>query len=90
MKNQKPRCVPFTPQHKLEDAEQEYVEAIYRFRKAEEEQTSDYTSAKREMLRLEAKLATVRDHIYRGTTYELFEPHQTMNQFIGCPEPAWR
>ena len=27
--------VAFTPQHQLEDAEQEYVEAIYRFRRAE-------------------------------------------------------
>ena len=79
----------FTPQHKLEDAEQEYVEAIYRFRRAEEEHTTDYTSAKLEMIRLEAKVRAIREHIYRGTTYKLFDSPRTMNQFIGCPEPAW-
>ena len=81
--------VSFTPQHKLEDAEQEYVDAIYRFRRAEEEQSADYTSTKLEMIRLEAKLRAIREHIYRGTTYELFEPQQAKNQLIGCPEPAW-
>ena len=81
--------VSFTPQQQLADAEQEYVEAIYRFRRAEEETTADYTSAKLEMIRLEAKVRSIREHIYRGATYELFEPYQTMNQFIRCPEPAW-
>ena len=90
MKEHNRKRVSFTPQHKLEDVEQEYADAIYRFRRAEEEQSSDYTSAKLEMIRLEAKVRSIREHIYRGTTYELFEPHQTMNQFIGCPEPAWR
>ena len=79
----------FTPQHKLEDAEQEYVEAIYRFRRAEERISADYTSSKLEMIRLEAKVRAIREHIYRGTTYELFESPKTFNQFIGCPKPAW-
>ena len=89
MKRQKRQSVSFTPQQQLEDAEQEYAEAIYRFRRAEHELSSDYASSKREMLRLEAKLANVREHIYRGTTYELLETQKTMNQYIGCPEPAW-
>ena len=89
MDEQNRRSVAFTPQHQLEDAEQEYVEAIYRFRRAEEEDTADYTSAKLEMIRLEAKVRSIREHIYRGATYEMFEPHQIRNQFIGCPEPAW-
>ena len=89
MNEQNREKVSFTPQHKLEDAEQEYVEAIYRFRQAEEEQSADYTSTKLEMIRLEAKLRTIREIIYRGTTYELFEPQQTKNKLIGCPEPAW-
>ena len=80
--------VSFTPQHKLEDAEQEYVEAIYRFRRAEEEQAADYPSAKLENW-LEAKVRAIREHIYRGTTYELFESPRAMNRPIGCPEPAW-
>ena len=89
MNEQNRKSVAFTPQHQLEDAEQEYAEAIYRFRRAEKEDTADYTSAKLEMIRLEAKVRAIREHIYRGATYELFEPHQTRNQFIGCPEPAW-
>ena len=79
----------FTPQQQLEDAEQEYAEAIYRFRRVEHDLSSDYASSKREMLRLEARVRAIREHIYGGKTFELFEPKQATNQFIGCPEPAW-
>jgi hypothetical protein len=82
--------VALTPQHQLEDAEQEYAEAIYRFRRAEKEDTADYTSAKLEMIRLEASARAIREHIYRGKTFELFEQKQTTTQFIGCPKPAWQ
>ena len=63
MNEQKRKSISFTPQHKLQDAEQEYIEAIYRFRRADKEQSSDYTGSTREMLRLEATLSTVREHI---------------------------
>ena len=89
MNNQKRKNISFTPQHKLEDAEQEYIEAIYRFRRAEKELSADYASSKREILRLEAKVRAIRQHIYGGKTFKLFEPKKTTNQFIGCPEPAW-
>ena len=89
MNEQNRKSVAFTPQHQLEDAEQEYVEAIYHFRRAEEEDTADYTTAKLEMIRLEAKVRAIREHIYRGTTYELFESPKAFDQFIGCPKPAW-
>ena len=89
MKRQKRQSVSFTPQQQLEDAEQEYAEAIYRFRRAEHKLSSDYASSKREMLRLEARVRAIREHIYAGKIFELFEPKQTTNQFIGCPEPAW-
>ena len=81
--------VTFTPQQQLEDAEQEYTKAIYRFRRAEHDLSSDYASSKQEMLRLEARVRAIREHIYGGKTFELYEPKKTMNQFIGCPEPAW-
>lgn len=58
MNEQKRKSISFTPQHKLQDAEQEYIEAIYRCRRAENEQSSDYASTKREMLHLETQLAT--------------------------------
>ena len=89
MNNQKQKSISFTPQHKLEDAEQEYIEAVYRFRSAEVGQSSDYASSKREMLRLEAKLAIIREHIYRGTMYKLFEARQTTTRLVGCPVPSW-
>ena len=89
MNNQKRKNISFTPQHQLEDTEQEYAEAIYRFRRAEHQLSSDYTSSKREMLRLEARVRAIREHIYGGKTFELFEPKKTTNQLIGCPEPAW-
>ena len=89
MNTQRQKSISLTPQHKLEDAEQEYVDAVYRFRRAEEEKSSDYTSAKLEMIHLEARLRTIREHIYRGTTYELFESPKSFNQSIGCPKPAW-
>ena len=89
MNNQKRRNISFTPQHKLEDAEQEYIKAVYRFRRAEEEQSTEYGTTKREMLRLEANLATVREHIYRGTIYKLFESRQTTTRSVSCPIPSW-
>ena len=89
MNNQNRKNLSLTPQQQLEDAEQEYAEAIYRFRRAEHDLSSDYASSKREMLRLEARVRAIREHIYAGKTFELFEPKQTTNQFIGCPEPAW-
>ena len=84
-----PSRLSFTPQHQLEDAEQEYIDSVYRFRQAEEEKSADYTSTKLEMIRLEAKLRAIREHIYRGTTCELFNSPKAMNQFSGCPKPAW-
>ena len=89
MNNQNRKNLSLTPQQQLEDAEQEYAEAIYRFRRAEHELSFDYASSKREMLRLEARVRAIRGHIYGGKTFELFEPKQTTNQFIGCPKPAW-
>ena len=89
MNIQKPTSIAFTPKQQLEDAEQEYAEAIYRFRRAEEEDTADYITAKLEVIRLEAKVRAIREHIYGGKSFELFEPKQTTNQFIECPEPAW-
>ena len=79
----------FTPQHQLKDAEQEYIDSLYRFRRAEDGISADYTSTKLEMIRLEAKVRAIREHIFRGATYELFESPKAMNQFDGCPEPAW-
>ena len=39
----------FTAQHKLRDAEEEYVQAVYRFRAAEEVNAPNRITLKREM-----------------------------------------
>ena len=51
-------------EHELEDAQAAYVEAVYRFRKAEEDKSSDYDSARRAMNRLEKKVQDLRYKAY--------------------------
>jgi hypothetical protein len=54
----------FMIEHELEDAQAAYVEAIYRFRKAEMNQGSDYDSARRHMNQLEKKVQDLRFRLY--------------------------
>ena len=51
-------------EHELEDAQAAYAEAIYRFRKAEMNQDSDYDSARRHMNQLEKKVQDLRFRLY--------------------------
>ena len=53
----------FTSQHKLQDTEEQYAKAVYRFRDAEQKQSLSYTAAKCEMNRLEADLFRLRNLI---------------------------
>ena len=79
--------VSFTPQHQLADAKQEYVEAIYRFRRAEEETTADYTSAKLEMIRLEAKVRQF-ERMYLAARHMYYLSKQKRLLIAGCPKPV--
>ena len=81
----------FTPQQMLIDAEQEFADAIYRFRQAEDEKSTDYTKTKLEMLRLEAKVRMIRSRIYDGSAYKLFqtEVEESCYEYSGCPKPMW-
>jgi hypothetical protein len=54
----------FMIEHELEDAQAAYIEAIYRFRKAEENKSSDYDSARRAMNLLEKKIQDLRYKTY--------------------------
>ena len=54
----------FMIEHELEDAQAAYIEAIYRFRKAEMTQGSDYDSARRHMNRLEKQIQELRYKLY--------------------------
>tara|TARA_X000000950_G_C13455432_1_gene473690 strand:- start:312 stop:485 length:174 start_codon:yes stop_codon:yes gene_type:complete len=51
-------------EHELEDAQAAYAEAIYRFRKAEIKQGSDYDSARRHMNQLEKQIQVLRYKLY--------------------------
>ena len=46
----------FIVKEKLQDVERQYLQAIYRFRDAEEKQSASYTALKCEMNMLEARL----------------------------------
>ena len=79
----------FTAQHMLQDAEQEFADAIYRFREAEKNMTGDYDSARCAMNDAEGKVATIRQHIYNGNYFKLWEKEASCQQYDRCPQPAW-
>ena len=54
----------FMIQHELEDAQAAYVEAVYRFRKAERGKSTDYDSARRAMNSLEKKIQDLKYKMY--------------------------
>ena len=58
----------FTPQHKLLDAEEEYLQAVYRLRSAEEAYQQNLSDLKREMDFLFRKVGHYRHCIYAGET----------------------
>lgn len=88
MASQMPRR-SFTAQHMLQDAEQEFADAIYRFREAEKNMTGDYDSARCAMNDAEGKVATIRQLIYNGTPFKIWEKQVPYQQFERCPAPAW-
>ena len=60
----------FTPQQKLRDAQQEFAEAVYRFRAAEEANAPNLNALKREMEFLGRKLEFYRQCVYSGQPIE--------------------
>ena len=79
----------FTAQHKLKYAVEEYMEAIYRFRRAEFNMSDDYSEARREMNRLEQQLLWTRYCIYSNSTHLLLDVHPQKSQSMRCPSPTW-
>ena len=79
----------FTAKHKLKDAEEQYLKAVYRFRKAEMIDSLDYRSARREMNRLEAELFRLRQSIYSREPYFTHKRKRVDQSLSRCPEPAW-
>ena len=87
--SQKKNRIAFTAQHKLDDAAEEYMAAIYRFRKAESEMSDDYNEARCEMNRLEIALLSVRGCIYSNSIHLLFDHQGVTKEFTDCPKPDW-
>ena len=79
----------FTAQHMLQDAEQEFADAIYRFRQAERNMTSDYDAARCAMNDAEGRVASIRQHIYNGNPYKAWDKEVSFPQSDICPVPAW-
>ena len=79
----------FTAKHKLKDAEEQYLQSVYRFRKAEKSQSLDYRQARRDMNRLEAEVLKLRQSIYSNKPYYTHKRKRVDQSLSRCPEPAW-
>ena len=77
----------FTPQHKLRDAHEEFAQAVYRFRAAEEANAPNLIALKREMEFLGRKLEAYRRWFYSGESIEGYV--ELPAPLDRCPKPAW-
>ena len=80
---------PFTAEQQLMDAEDQYLESVYRFRQAEKMQSLDYRPARCEMNRLEAELFRLRQSIYSQSVTFTRRGKKVDSSLERCPEPAW-
>ena len=78
----------FTPQHKLQDTEEAYVQAVYRLRSAEEAYEQNVSDLKREMDFLFRKVGYYRHCIYAGKPLEEYLEYSTGAAAGRCPKPA--
>ena len=77
----------FTSEHKLRDAQEEYTQAVYRFRAAEEANARNLVSLKREMEFLGRKLEYCRQCVYAGLPVEEYAEWSVLPE--RCPKPVW-
>ena len=77
----------FTSQHKLRDAQEEFTEAVYRFRAAQDANKTNLIALKREMEFLGRKLEFYRQCVYTGQPIEGYAEWSELPE--RCPEPAW-
>ena len=77
----------FTAQHKLRDAEEEYVKSVYKFRKAGQANAPNLIDLKREMEFLQRKVEVYRRWFYSGEPIEEYVEWPAPSE--RCPEPAW-
>ena len=90
MSDKEPRR-SFTIQHRLEDAEADFISAVYRFREAEANAAANYAEARVAMNKADAKLHSIRQSVYRGTTVleDLDASVVDIYSESACPKPAW-
>ena len=79
----------FTPQQKLRDAEEEYVQAVYRLRSAEEAYEQNVSDLKREMDVLLRNVGHYRHCVYAGNPLEEYLEYSAASAEARCPKPAW-
>ena len=79
----------FTPQHKLRDAEEAYVQAIYRLTSAEEAYDQNVRDLKREMDFLFKNVWHYRHCLYAGKPLEEYLEYSEASAEVRCPKPAW-
>ena len=77
----------YTSEHRLRDAQEEFTQAVYRFRSAEESNARNLISLKREMEFLDRKLEYCRQCVYAGLPVEEYVEWSELPE--RCPEPAW-
>ena len=77
----------FTSQHKLRDAQEEFVLAVYRFRAAEEVNAPNLIALKREMEFLDRKVGAYRHCVFSGQQIDEYVEWSVLPD--RCPKPAW-
>ena len=79
----------FTPQQKLRDAEEAYVQAVYRLRSAEDRDEHNVSDLKREMDFLFRKVGHYRHCLYAGKPLKDYQEYSAASAEARCPKPAW-
>ena len=77
----------FTPQHKLRDAKEDFTEAVYRFRTAQDANPPNLIALKREMEFLGRKLEFYRQCVYSGESIQEYVEWPAPSD--RCPKPSW-
>ena len=80
----------FTPEHKLRDAQEEFTQAVYRFRESERTNAPNLMTLKREMEFLDRKVRFYRYSLYSDLPVESnYMEEQAPHISKRCPVPAW-
>jgi len=79
----------FTSKHKLRDAQEEFAQAIYRFRAAEDDNASNLIELKREMEFLDRKVRFYRYCIYCDQPIDDYAEYPALQTETRCPKPDW-